>query len=160
MCRSVRRWREGRSVGWPIRVRTGIVLSARGGMLQLLRAVFLTGLGERVGDRRQWLSWINLDDLPDVYACALLGPINAVVPMPVRNQEFTATLAHVVHRPALVPVQKAALHAVSGDGVLREVVCASQRVEPARLVSAGFRFRRASLEASLRHRLGRPAPTS
>ena len=141
------------------------MLSARGGMLQPLRPVFLTGLGGRVGDGRQWMSWIDLDDLTDVYARALVdgelvGPINAVAPMPVRNKEFTATLAHVLHRPALVPIPKAALRVVVGDDGLREVACASQRVEPARLSAAGFRFRRPSLEASLRHQLGHPAPAS
>ena len=146
-------------------VRTGIVLSARGGMLQLLRALFLAGLGGQVGDGRQWLSWIDLDDLTDVYPRALVdrelvGPINAVAPMPVRNKEFTATLAHVLHRPALVPVPKTALRIVVGDDGLREVACASQRVEPARLVAARFRFRRPSLEASLRHQLGHPAPAT
>ena len=77
-----------------VTVRTGVVLSARGGMLQLLRPVFLAGLGGRVGDGRQWLSWIDLDDLTDVYARALVdgdlvGAVNAVAPNPVRNQEFT-----------------------------------------------------------------------
>ena len=148
-----------------VTVRTGVVLSARGGILQLVRPVFLAGLGGRVDDGRQWLSWIDLDDLTDVYARSLVdgelvGPINAVAPMPVRNQEFTATLAHVLHRPALVPVPKEALRVVVGEDGLREVACASQRVEPSRLVSAGFHFRRPSLEASLRHQLGRPAPAS
>ena len=148
-----------------VTVRTGVVLSARGGMLQLLRPVFLAGLGGRVGDGRQWLSWIDLDDLTDVYARSLVdgdlvGAVNAVAPNPVRNQEFTTTLAHVLHRPALVPVPKAALGVLVGADGVREVACASQRVAPARLESAGFHFRRPSLEASLRHQLGRPAPAS
>jgi uncharacterized protein (TIGR01777 family) len=144
-----------------VTVRTGVVLSARGGMLQLLRPVFLAGLGGRVGDGGQWLSWIDLDDLTDVYARALVdrglvGPVNAVAPAPIRNREFTATLGHVLRRPALVPVPKSALGVVVGSDGVAEVACASQRVTPARLESAGFDFRRPSLEDSLRHQLGRP----
>jgi uncharacterized protein (TIGR01777 family) len=145
-----------------VTVRTGVVISARGGMLQLLRPVFLTGLGGRVGDGGQWLSWIDLDDLTDIYARALvdgglIGPVNAVAPMPVRNREFTATLGHVLRRPALVRVPKSALGVVVGSGGVAEVACASQRVAPVRLESAGFDFRRPSLEDSLRHQLGRPS---
>jgi len=148
-----------------VTVRTGVVLSARGGMLQLLRPVFLAGLGGRVGDGRQWLSWIDLDDLTDVYARSLVdgdlvGAVNAAAPNPVRNEEFTTTLAHVLHRPALIPVPKAALGVLVGADGVRDVACASQRVAPARLESVRFRFRRPSLEASLRHQLGRPAPAS
>lgn len=144
-----------------VKVRTGVVLSTRGGMLQLLRPVFLAGLGGRIGDGRQWLSWIDLDDLTDMYARALVddaltGPINAASPTPVRNREFAATLAHVLRRPAFLTVPTAGLRAVVGADGVREVACASQRVSPERLESAGFRFRRPTLEASLRHQLGHP----
>jgi uncharacterized protein len=142
-----------------VTVRTGIALSARGGMLKLVRPMFLAGLGGRLGDGQQWLSWIDLDDLTDVYAQALVderivGAVNAVAPMPVRNHEFTTTLARVLHRAALVPVPTAALAMALGSEGVREVAAASQRVEPAHLESVGFRFRRPALEASLRHQLG------
>ena len=109
-----------------VTVRTGVVLSARGGILQLLRPVFLAGLGGRVGDGRQWLSWIDLDDLTDVYARTLVdgdlvGAVNAVAPNPVRNQELTITLGHVLYRPALVPVPKAVLGVLVGADGVREV---------------------------------------
>jgi uncharacterized protein len=147
-----------------VKVRTGIVLSARGGMLRLLRPVFLAGLGGRVGHGRQWMSWIDLDDLTDVYARALvdqdlMGTLNAVAPTPVRNRELAATLAHVLHRPARVSVPTSVLGVLVGDEGVREVACASQRVASARLRALGFRFRRPTLEASLRHQLGRTAPT-
>jgi uncharacterized protein (TIGR01777 family) len=147
-----------------VTVRTGIVLSARGGMLKLVRPAFLAGLGGRIGDGQQWFSWIDLDDLTDVYAHALVderfvGVVNAVAPAPVRNQEFTTTLASVLHRPALVPVPTAALAVVVGKDGVREVAAASQRVEPARLESMGFRFRRPALEASLGHQLGHLEPS-
>jgi uncharacterized protein (TIGR01777 family) len=143
-----------------VTLRTGIVLSVRGGMLKLVRPVFLAGLGGPIGDGRQWLSWIDLDDLTDVYARAFVdeslgGPVNAVSPKPVRNAEFTSTLARVLDRPALVRVPAAALAVGVGAEGASEVATASQRVEPARLESIGFRFRRATLEASLSHQLGR-----
>jgi uncharacterized protein (TIGR01777 family) len=146
-----------------VTVRSGVVLSAQGGMLKLLRPVFVAGLGGRVGAGRQWLSWIDLDDLTDVYARALVadqltGVLNAVAPTPVRNRDFAATLAHVLHRPAIVPVPTPALGVVVGADGVREVACASQRVAPRRLEEAGFRFRRPRLEASLRHQLGRVEP--
>ncbi|MHB1552627.1 MAG: TIGR01777 family oxidoreductase [Acidimicrobiales bacterium] len=146
-------------------VRTGIVLSAGGGMLALLRPLFLAGLGGRVGDGNQWLSWIDLDDLTDVYARALVdrdmaGALNAVAPNPVCNRELTQTLARVLHRPARVAVPKAAAAAVLGSEGARELACASQRVAPARLEATGFRFRRPTLDACLRHQLGRASPFS
>jgi uncharacterized protein (TIGR01777 family) len=141
-------------------VRTGVVLSARGGMLGLLRPVFLAGLGGRVGNGRQWLSWIDLDDLTDVYARSiadseLAGPLNAVAPAAVRNRELTETLARVLRRPGLLRVPTLALEVVVGREGVDEVATASQRVVPARLEAAGFGFRRPSLEACLRHQLGR-----
>jgi uncharacterized protein (TIGR01777 family) len=144
-----------------VMVRTAVVLSARGGLLQLLRPIFRAGLGGRVGGGHQWLSWIDLDDLTDVYARALVdehlsGPLNAVAPAPVRNHEFTAQLAHVLHRPAFVPVPTTALAVIVGTEGVSEVACASQRVVPGRLEAAGFSFRRPSLQATLRHQLGRP----
>ena len=146
-----------------VTVRTGVVLSARGGMLKLLRPVFQAGLGGPMGAGRQWLSWIDLDDLTDVYARALVdervaGVLNAVAPAPVRNRDFAATLGRVLRRPALVPVPGPVLGALLGADGVREVAGASQRVAPRRLEAAGFSFRRPGLEASLRHQLGRIEP--
>ncbi|MGB6761482.1 TIGR01777 family oxidoreductase, partial [Mycobacterium sp.] len=92
-----------------VRVRTGIVQSPRGGTLRLLRPLFAAGLGGRVGNGQQWLSWIGIDDLVDVYHrglwdADLSGPVNAVAAEPVRNVDYTRTLAHVLRRPALLPV--------------------------------------------------------
>jgi uncharacterized protein (TIGR01777 family) len=144
-------------------VRTGIVLSSSGGMLALLRPLFLAGLGGRVCDGDQWLSWIDLDDLTDVYARALVDPamagvLNAVAPNPVRNAELTRVLAGVLHRPAPIAVPKPAVAVVLGSEGAQELACASQRVAPARLEAAGFHFRRPVLDACLRHQLGRSSP--
>src|SRR5690606_33635096 len=86
-------------------VRTGIVQAARGGTLRVLRPLFSAGLGGPIGGGTQWLSWIGLDDLLDVYHRAaydirLTGPVNAVAPHPVRNSDYTAALAGVLRRPA------------------------------------------------------------
>lgn len=92
-----------------VTVRTGIVQSARGGTLRLMRPPFAAGLGGRLGSGRQWLAWIALDDLLDVYYRALyddrlVGPLNAVAPHPERNADYTRILARVLRRPAIVPV--------------------------------------------------------
>lgn len=146
-----------------VRVRTGIVQSPRGGTLRLLRPLFATGLGGRVGNGQQWLSWIGIDDLVDVYHrglwdADLSGPVNAVAAEPVRNVDYTRTLAHVLRRPALLPVPPLGPRLLLGEQGARELACASQRVLPARLQQADHRFRRPDLEQTLRHLLGH-APT-
>ncbi|OBK68186.1 TIGR01777 family oxidoreductase [Mycobacterium sp. 1165178.9] len=143
-----------------VHVRTGIVQSPAGGTLKLMRPLFSAGLGGRLGNGRQWLSWIGLDDLVDVYHRALWdltlsGPVNAVAPQPVRNSEYTATLATVLHRPAVLPVPSLAPRLLLGGQGARELACASQRVAPAKLAAAGHRFRQPDLDQALRHLLGR-----
>jgi len=148
-----------------VRVRTGIVQSPRGGTLKLMRPLFSTGLGGRLGTGRQWLSWIGIDDLVDVYHRALWdttlsGPVNAVAPQPVRNAEYTKTLAHVVHRPAILPVPSLGPRILLGAQGARELAAASQRVIPQKLSEAGHRFRQPDLDQALRHLLGRAQPSS
>jgi uncharacterized protein (TIGR01777 family) len=143
-----------------VSVRTGIVQSPRGGTLKLLRPLFAAGLGGRIGDGNQWLSWIGVDDLVDVYHRALWdanlsGPVNAVAPQPVRNIDYTHILAAVLHRPALLPVPEFGPGLLLGAQGARELAAASQRVEPARLMEAGHIFRGPDLESTLRHLLGR-----
>lgn len=143
-----------------VRVRTGIVQSPCGGTLKLMRPLFSAGLGGRLGDGRQWLSWIGIDDLVDIYHRALwdqglAGPVNAVAPRPVRNSEYTATLAHVVHRPAVLPVPSLGPRVLLGEQGARELACASQRVLPHKLTAVGHRFRQPDLDQALRHLLGR-----
>lgn len=141
-------------------IRTGIVQSARGGTLRLFRPLFAAGLGGRVSDGRQWLSWIDLDDLIDVYHRALFDPdlagaVNAVAPVPVRNAEYASTLARVLRRPALLPVPALAPRVLLGEEASAELAEADQRVLPTKLERAGHRFRHPLLEGSLRHQLGR-----
>ncbi|GIG69260.1 TIGR01777 family oxidoreductase [Phytomonospora endophytica] len=141
-------------------VRTGVVQSPRGGALRVQRPLFSAGLGGRIGDGRQWLSWIGIDDTADVYLRALVderlsGPVNAVAPTPVRNREYTRILAGVLSRPALFPVPEVGPRLLLGQEGAREVALASQRVEPAKLAAVGHSFRHPDLETALRHVLGR-----
>ncbi len=143
-----------------VHVRTGIVQSPRGGTLRLLRPLFSAGLGGRVGDGRQWLSWIGIDDLVDIYHrglwdTALSGPVNAVAPEPARNADYSCTLGHVLHRPAVLPVPPFGPRLLLGDQGARELALASQRVSAARLQQAGHVFRHPDLQGALRHLLGR-----
>lgn len=141
-------------------VRTGIVQAAAGGTLRLLRPLFAAGLGGRVGDGRQWLSWIGLDDLIDIYHRALYddrlsGPVNAVGPEPVRNAEYTKELARVLHRPAVLPVPSLGPRVLLGAQGARELAEASQRVVPAKLLALGHPFRHPDVADALAHQLGK-----
>lgn len=143
-----------------VRVRTGIVQTPAGGQLALQYPMFAAGAGGRLGSGTQWMSWITLDDLLDVYLRALVddrlsGPVNGVGPRPVRNTEYTATLAHVLHRPAVVPVPGFGPRLLLGTEGATELAEASQRVQPAALRGVGHGFRHAELSGALRHLLGR-----
>ena len=143
-----------------VQVRTGIVQTPRGGMLRLLSPLFAAGLGGRLGTGKQWLAWIALDDLLDIYLRAVLdpglsGPVNAVAPEPVRNTDYTRTLAAVLRRPAVLPVPGFGPRLLLGGEGAREIAQASQYVRPERLVQAGHQFRQPELEGALRHLFGR-----
>ena len=147
-----------------VMVRTGIVQSAAGGTLRLLRPLFAAGLGGRLGSGRQWLSWIGLDDLLDIYYRAiydsrLAGPVNAVAPNPVRNADYTRALASTLKRPALLPVPSFGPRVLLGRQGAVELAEADQRVTPAALQALGHRFRQPTVEDALAHQLGHdPAP--
>lgn len=128
----------------------------------MLRPLFEAGLGGRLGDGRQWMAWIGIDDLLDIYLRALIdqefsGPVNAVAPEPVRNDEYSRVLARVMRRPAVVPVPGFGPELLLGREGAKEVASASQRVLPTRLIGWGHPFRHARLEPALRHVLGRSA---
>jgi uncharacterized protein (TIGR01777 family) len=141
-------------------IRTGVVQSAQGGMLRLLWPLFWLGLGGKVGDGGQWLAWIALDDLADIYRRAVLdddlrGPINAVAPEPVRNAAYTKVLGDVLGRFAVLPVPKFGPRLLLGAEGADELAFASQRVVPARLQEVGHTFRYPAIRAALAHELGR-----
>lgn len=140
-------------------LRTGIVLGGGGGVLARMLPPFRLGIGGRLGDGRQWMSWIAMGDM--VRAIRFLaasaqasGPFNMVAPEPVRNVEFTKVLGRVLRRPALLTVPRLALEAVFGS-MADGTILASQRVAPKRLARAGFEFRHPELEDALRFELRR-----
>ena len=137
-----------------VHLRIGFVLSAEGGGLPRMLTPFKMGVGGKVGSGRQYISWITLEDLVRVIRRAiedehLRGPVNAVAPGAVTNEEFTKALGHVLGRPTFLPVPTFALRLAFGE-VADAVMLASTRVEPARLKEAGFDFRSTDIEGALR----------
>jgi uncharacterized protein len=144
-------------------VRTGIVQSPRGGTLRLLWPLAEVGAGGRLGAGRQWVSWIGIDDLTDIYYRALVddtlaGPVNATAPQPVRGAEYARVLARVLRRPLQLPVPALGPRLLLGAEGASELAEADQRVSPRRLLRSGHRFRHRELEPALRHLLGRAGP--
>jgi uncharacterized protein (TIGR01777 family) len=138
--------------------RTGVVLSARSGALGQMLTPFRLGLGGPVAGGRQYVPWIHIDDVVGtLLEClaveSLEGPINTVAPNPVTNRELSKTLGRVLGRPAVLPVPELAVRVMFGE--MSTVVTTGQRVIPARLLEAGYRFRQPELEAALRELLGR-----
>jgi uncharacterized protein (TIGR01777 family) len=136
-------------------LRTGIVLSPKGGALGAMLTPFKLGLGGRVGDGRQWMSWIDVQDMVGaihhIFKNDLLqGPINMVAPKPVRNEEFVKTLASVLSRPAILPMPAFAVRTVFGE-MGEALLLASQKVESGKLISSGYPFRHCELRQSLEH---------
>jgi uncharacterized protein (TIGR01777 family) len=139
--------------------RMGIVLARRGGALGRMLPFFRFGLGGRLGNGRQWMSWIALTDvvtamLHVIATPALAGAVNFVAPNPVRNAEFAKTLGEVLHRPAIIPAPAFALRIIFGE-MARVTILASQRVQPQRLLASGFRFPHEHVDDALRHELAK-----
>jgi hypothetical protein len=142
-----------------VQMRTGVVLSANGGALGKMLLPFKLGVGGRLGDGRQWMSWIDIEDMVGAIHHILKndllqGPVNLVAPKPVTNAEFTRTLAKVLSRPAIFPVPAFAAKLAFGE-MAEEVLLWSQRVEPTKLIMSGYPFRFRELRASLENVLER-----
>ena len=136
-----------------IHLRFGVVLSKSGGALAMLLPIFKLGIGGKLGNGRQWMSWVSLTDVVRAILFAvetdgLRGPINVVSPNPVTNAAFTQTLGHVLHRPTILPVPAPALRLAFGE-MAEETMLASMRVVPMRLSDAGFRFQHEAIEPAL-----------
>jgi uncharacterized protein (TIGR01777 family) len=134
-------------------MRFGVVLSSSGGALQKMLLPFRMGVGGNMGNGRQWLSWVDIDDLVGavqhiIDTETLQGPVNVVGPNPVRNAEFTKTLASVLWRPAIFPMPAFAARLVFGQ-MGDELLLASQRVEPAKLLASGYVFQKPDLRSAL-----------
>ncbi len=136
-----------------VQLRLGVVLARESGALKKLLPLFRAGFGGRVGNGRQWMSWIALVDAVGAIVHAienpqLSGPVNAVAPRVVTNLEFTRALATALRRPAFVPVPAFALRLAFGQ-MAEETLLASARVEPVALLRTGYRFRLPELEGAL-----------
>jgi len=134
-------------------LRTGIVLSPKGGALGAMLTPFKLGLGGRTGDGRQWMSWIDVRDMVGAIHHILKndllqGPVNMVAPKPVRNAEFAQTLAGVLSRPAIFPMPAFAAKVIFGE-MGEELLLGSQQVEPGKLISRGYPFRYRELRRAL-----------
>ena len=133
------------------RIRTGIVLAPHGGALGRMLPPFRLGLGGRIGNGRQWMSWIHLDDLCEMFRFAaehqVRGAMNGVAPDSMPNVDFTRALASAVHRPALLPVPAFALRAMFGE--MAGLLLSSQRVAAKGAEQAGFQFRFLKLAPAL-----------
>lgn len=139
--------------------RIGMVLSAAGGALKKMLTPFRLGMGGRIGSGRQWMSWIELDDLvAAIEFClvheALRGPVNLVSPHPVTNLQFTKALGAALHRPTVMPMPAFAARLVFGE-LADALLLSSLRARPTRLAECGFEFRHGSLAAALQRQLGK-----
>jgi uncharacterized protein len=135
-----------------VMLRFGIILAPHGGALQQMLRPFRLGVGGRLGNGRQWMSWITLEEVVGVIRYAMekdsaRGPMNTVAPNPVTNAEFTSVLAGVLHRPALLPAPRFALGLALGE--MAGALLASQRVYPERLGALGYTFRHPQLKEAL-----------
>lgn len=140
-------------------VRTGIVQSPAGGVLQQLLPLFAAGVGGPLG-RHQWQSWISVDDIASLFVHAALdhhveGPVNGVAPEPVTAAEYAHTLGAVLRRPAKIPVPSAGPALILGREGAKELALADQRVRAEHAQHLGFGFRHHSLSAALHHVIGR-----
>lgn len=133
--------------------RFGVVLTADGGVLERLLPAFRMGIGGRLGSGQQFLSWISMQDAIGAVrflmgAQHVSGPVNAVAPEATTNEHFTETLAHVLHRPAFLPVPNFALRTVFGE-LSQALLLEGANVRPRVLELSGFRFDYPRLEDAL-----------
>jgi uncharacterized protein len=142
-----------------VQMRIGIIMGKAGGALPKMLPAFKMSVGGRLGNGRQWMSWVDVRDIVGAIhhllrSDLLHGPVNLVSPKPVTNAEFTKTLGKVLSRPTIFPMPAFAARLVFGQ-MADELLLASQRVEPSKLISSGYPFRFSTLESSLRNLLGR-----
>ena len=134
-------------------LRFGIILSSRGSALPRMLTPFKMGVGGRLGNAKQWMSWIALDDVVGIIHWAIAnsqvkGPVNVVAPNPVQNSELTRVLAKVLHRPAIFPAPTFALRLMLGE-MAEALLLGSQRVRPEKLLNSNYKFRFEHLEPAL-----------
>jgi len=133
--------------------RFGIILASEGGALPEMMLPFKFGVGGRIGDGKQWMSWVALEDVVAILRLALIkrelrGPINVVAPEPVRNADFVKELAKAMHRPAIFPVPAVVLHLAMGE-MADALLLSSQRAVPQKLTCEGYSFASRNLKDAL-----------
>jgi uncharacterized protein (TIGR01777 family) len=133
-------------------LRTGLVLSESGGLLGRMLLPFKLGLGARLGDGKQWMSWVHIEDYVSMVMRLLddeqaRGPFNMTAPQPVTNAEFTRTLARTLHRPAIFAAPAMVLRLAMDERAT--LLLEGQRVLPAKLTTVGYRFKFPSLGNAL-----------
>jgi hypothetical protein len=135
-------------------LRTGIVLSPKGGALKKLLPLFRLGVGGKFGNGKQWQSWISMDDevgaIMHLLSANVSGAVNLTAPQPVTNAEFTKVLAQVVKRPALLPIPAFGPKLLLGSELADALLFTGQRVMPQVLSTSGFSFKHPTLESALR----------
>ena len=137
-----------------IRLRFGIVLQKNGGALRQMLPMFKRSMGSPLGSGKQWLSWIHLQDLMDIFLFVLQeseirGPVNCASPTAVRNKDFTKALGKALNKPTFMPAVPGLL-IKAAMGEFGSVLVKGQRVVPKVLLSKGFTFRFPEISAALR----------
>ncbi|ODS30722.1 MAG: Epimerase family protein [Candidatus Scalindua rubra] len=138
-----------------VNVRFGMVLSNAGGALAKMLTPFKMGMGGKIGSGKQYMSWVAIDDVTRAIYHALItdslkGPVNVTSPNPVTNKEFTKTLGRVLKRPTIMPMPAIGARLAFGE-MANELLLASTRVEPKKLLDAGYHFQYPELEDALKH---------
>jgi uncharacterized protein (TIGR01777 family) len=138
-------------------LRIGMVLNGAGGALAKTLPAFICGLGGKIGSGGQYISWIALSDLLGIFEHVIFqvdlsGPINAVAPNSVTNTEFTKALGKVLTRPTIIPVPAALLRIALGE--LSQLLLASNRISPSKLIESGYLFTLPKIEEALRNEIG------
>ena len=140
-------------------LRTGIVLSPKGGALKKLLPLFKLGVGGKFGNGKQWQSWISIDDeigaIEHLLTANVSGAVNLTAPNPVTNAEFTKVLASVLKRPAIVPVPTFAPKILLGGELADALLFTGQRVIPAALNASGYMFKHTTIESAFRSLLSK-----
>jgi hypothetical protein len=141
-------------------LRTGIVLAGSGGVLPKMLTPFKLGVGGKLGSGSQWMSWVAIED--EVGAIVHLlgddapaGPVNLTAPNPVTNGEFTKALGKALGRPTVLPVPKFGLKTLLGPEMAEELLLASQRALPTRLLDSGYTFQHPDLTETLQAALSK-----
>jgi uncharacterized protein (TIGR01777 family) len=136
-----------------VRIRTGIVLTPEDGALKQMLLPYKLFIGGPLGNGKQWMSWLHIDDIVQIYLHSLdnskfTGAVNAVTPNPVRMKEFAKTLGRILNRPSFFPVPQFVLRIVVGEAA--KVVTASQRINVKKLLDSGYKFKFEELDSALR----------